>query len=246
MSYFSSGNVKVFPSSYRTQYASGKFTSEENLTSIVKALAGKDSFVVGFTPTGGSTAKGVLKVVIDGYYFEITDFEVSGTKTLYIRKDAGYLVNFGDATRNLDATAGFTGISDTAGTSGEYYSLQVCKDSRIINLGYIDALCDSDGNWIDISNLIITNDGKIDPSSIDFNSIQNYIYVAKFIAEGATQLGEWSSGTFSPYNKGGYNGGVTTTIKFANGVPTESIKITYSTNQPSGTANNGDIWFIYQ
>ncbi|MBQ6627849.1 MAG: hypothetical protein IJH65_03360 [Methanobrevibacter sp.] len=49
-SYLNSNAVKVFPSSLRSaqngDQSSGKYTSEKNLTGIIKTLANKDSFII--------------------------------------------------------------------------------------------------------------------------------------------------------------------------------------------------------
>lgn len=68
--FYPSSNVAVFPSAYRQFNRSGKFTSEQNFTNMIKALAGKDSFVVDIITRDNED---YLAVVIDGYYFEIKD-----------------------------------------------------------------------------------------------------------------------------------------------------------------------------
>ena len=64
MSYIQSDHVKVFPSTYRTEYLQGKYTSEENFVNIINSITDIKSYVLDWTFP-------VLKVVINGYYFEI-------------------------------------------------------------------------------------------------------------------------------------------------------------------------------
>ena len=182
--FFITKNASVFPSTYRIANAAGRYTSEQNFTNLVKSLSKKDSFVV-------SWLNNVLKVVIDGYYFEIKEYskQSSGPLSIGTNKVNDYLMNVESGGTQLDEGSLFKGCyyDSTKPSSGSY--LQVLDaDGNIINQGYIDALCDSNGNWINISNLVITDDGKIDVSSIDFSTLTEYLYIAKFIAEGATKL----------------------------------------------------------
>ena len=64
-SFFQTNLVNVFPSAYRTANAGGRFTSETNITSAIRAVCELDSFVAGLE-------NDILSVVIHGYYFEIS------------------------------------------------------------------------------------------------------------------------------------------------------------------------------
>lgn len=66
--YFESTQVlKVFPSAYRKFDGGSKFTSEKNITNLIKSLAGgKGSFTI--KDTNNTTT---FPIVVDGYYFEL-------------------------------------------------------------------------------------------------------------------------------------------------------------------------------
>ena len=219
---FNSNNIKVFPSAYRTYNPGGKYTSEQNITNMIKALADKDSFVVDFINTSVTLPyRGILKVVVDGYYFEISDFELSGNQYLSIRVENGYLVDYSNATTTLDTGGIFTGL-DHSTSSG---MLQVCKDGKIINKGFIRELIDSEGNWIDLSNITIVNN-KIDPKSINFDK---FVYIANLLSQYATLLGTSENGAFKGYSVG--TGGKKL-IYFNNGMPEESTSTVGSATNP--------------
>jgi len=57
-------NVTVFPTTYRTKFLSGKYTSEQNFVNILNSITDYNSYVLDYRNS-------VLKVVIHGYYFEI-------------------------------------------------------------------------------------------------------------------------------------------------------------------------------
>ena len=49
--YLSSDKVNVFPASLRTYNGYGKYTTEFNLTGIVKSVVDKDSYIISRSPT---------------------------------------------------------------------------------------------------------------------------------------------------------------------------------------------------
>ena len=117
MAYYKSTDVLAFPTTYRIYNVGGKYTSELNITNMLKAFIAGKSFVIdeskapsGYTPTS-------LKVVINGYYFEIAfsafpDGKVPANLYLGIKVDAsGYLVNIGDSSVNLDVNSDFTALA---------------------------------------------------------------------------------------------------------------------------------------
>lgn len=191
MAHFTTDKVIVFPSAYRGQNASSasKYTSEQNITNLIKSMISNDdgSFVVGYTSSG------VLKVIISGYYFEITISDISSYDNLWlwIKLNANYLVNTDNDTINLDVSGDFTGLaySDTEPSSYSY-KLQVKKDGKFVNNGYIKELSDGDGNWINVETLnkiadLLTPDGLIDPNKIDWDELSDILPI---FVTGATKL----------------------------------------------------------
>jgi hypothetical protein len=152
---YASGNVKVFPSTYRKLYPQGKYTSENNFVNILNSLTDIDSYVI-------SADNDTLKVVIHGYYFEISNFKGNDNNWINIwlgiciESGNNALVNYStqkvaDLTQitedekeslyTLDDDNGFTGLiwSDGKPTSNSnnyytYYFLQVSDEKgNIIN-----------------------------------------------------------------------------------------------------------------
>ena len=133
-----SNNVFIFPCVSRSSDSKyelkSKLMSEENVTNILKSIADKKSFVLSY-------ADGVLKFVLDGYYFELSEFNLSGNKYAYISyKDNsdsnGFKLINGD---DIDGT--FSGlkiqstISNPNDVDGEDY-LTLCVNGQIPNSSF--------------------------------------------------------------------------------------------------------------
>ena len=230
--FYHSSNVAVFPSAYRQFNRSGKFTSEQNFTNMIKALAGKDSFVVDIITRNNED---YLAVVIDGYYFEIKDNwqSLPQSLVLYIRVDNGYLVKVDDGTTILDSGSNFVALS-TKEISGHTAKLEVVRDGKLVNKGYISDLCDSKtGNWINLSSIFNYNNDNtysINPAAI---KLLEKTYIENLIAQYATKLvkkegNEWKDLTV------GTNGQL---IKFENGVPVAQNVNIGATNKPVYVSN---------
>lgn len=167
--YVQSQNIKVFPCAYRGYYEEptegatnptykiinpeARTTSEYSfVNSYHKLSATKESYVISWTPSTVGSSNGILKFVIGGYYFEITnctleDFittenDTTVSKTFYINiQNNGnipgqYLGSFENNARWLDIDTGnennlehfyFTGLkistSDISSDAGVVYSL---------------------------------------------------------------------------------------------------------------------------
>lgn len=221
--FYSSGNVRVFPSAYRgiNASAAGKFTSEWNITNILKAISTDDSFVVDFSGTA-STA-GTLKVVIGGYYFEVDNLKMPSSGDLWLGihvPNTNYLSNYDDNSTKLDDNNYFTGLA--------YFSSEPAKDktlfprvkvwdgatAKLCSTGYIKALTDPLGNWFNISTLLTPN-GYIDGTKIDFTTITGYLDI---IVRGAIKIVDTNGVGRSAGNSGD------TLIYFDNGELKESKK----------------------
>ena len=138
MANYSTTNVKVFPSTYRKQIPQGKYTSEYNFVNILNSLTDIDSYVI-------SADNGVLKVVIHGYYFEISNFVLEQNLNLWlgIKIESGNnaLVNYSKTSiDDLDSNNSFTGLEyftsePSNETTDKYtcYYLRVAEDGNIIN-----------------------------------------------------------------------------------------------------------------
>ena len=152
---YASSNVKVFPSTYRKLYPQGKYTSENNFVNILNSLTDIDSYVI-------SADNDILKVVIHGYYFEISNFKGNDNNWnnmwlgICIESGNNALVNYStqkvaDLTQitedekeslyTLDDDTYFTGLIWSEGKPNNdlsnyytYYFLQVSDDKgNIIN-----------------------------------------------------------------------------------------------------------------
>lgn len=90
MAYFNSKKIKVFPCAYRSAECDPEARSmtEYGLTHLYGTPSkGQESFIVSWDNTGTEN-EGLLKCVIGGYYFEISDVKIadfSGGKTLCIK-----------------------------------------------------------------------------------------------------------------------------------------------------------------
>lgn len=215
--FYPSSNVAVFPSAYRQFNRSGKFTSEQNFTNMIKALAGKDSFVVDLIERNNED---YLAVVIDGYYFEIKDNwqSLPQSLVLYIRVDNGYLVKVDDGTTTLDSGSNFVALAHGS-ASGYTAELEVVRDGKLVNKGYIPDLCDSKtGNWINLSSIFNYNNDDDNTYSINPTAIKllEKTYIENLIAQYATKLVKKEGNEWKDLNVGTTNGQL---IKFENGVP---------------------------
>lgn len=148
MSYIQSGNINVFPTTYRTQYLEGKYTSENNFVNILNSLTDIDSYVLGDIDDNGSWQSPWLRVVIHGYYFEIRMSSLSANMWLGIKVERGAvhsnaLVNFSDSSTTMDENNEFKGLSmEISATEPsypesdyyDYYWLNVTdKNGKIVN-----------------------------------------------------------------------------------------------------------------
>ena len=103
-------NVKMFPSALRRGFDS-VFTSEDNITGIVRAVTDKDSYII---KLDNSTP---VKFVIHGYYFELTNRSIAdftGDKWAAIKLDSSNrLVRYSNGSTVLDENGEFEGLDIT-------------------------------------------------------------------------------------------------------------------------------------
>lgn len=129
MAYFASDKIKVFPCAYRSaEYdPAARSMTEYGLTHLYGTPSkSQESFIVSWD-NPDTENKGLLKCVIGGYYFEISDAKIANLagKTLYIKtakipeaqanenSDAvktTVLVSFTDNNTALDVNGEFTGL----------------------------------------------------------------------------------------------------------------------------------------
>ena len=258
--YYKSDSVLAFPVTYRAYNVGGKYTSETNITNLLKAFIKNKSFVI------DDVSDNVLKVVIGGYYFEIafSAFQNSKVPTdlyLGIKISNGYLVNFADNTITLDDGTNFKALAGNIGSkpAGCTYSLRVTdSNGNLMNTGFIPSIVDpTTGIWYDFTNIfkILTADGKIDPTYID-KSIAAYfplftVGAAEKLVYNVTVNPTTGKVNSTPYNvgqKGKVESGniVEKWIYFEGGKPVAGNRITISTSQPGSYTGiqQGDIWFI--
>lgn len=148
MAYIKSNNISVFPSALRAaengNYASGKYTSEPNLTGIIKTIADRDSFIIRWDIDEENTENNIAEFVINGYYFRISGVDLptptGGDSNLYasIRLDsADRLCRADDSGYTyLDDNSNFIGvvfggseINDTSDTTA--YNLKIYENNSL-------------------------------------------------------------------------------------------------------------------
>ena len=143
--YFTSSNISVFPSAYRTTDTKGKYNSEYNFVNIINSIVDKDCYVL--STEESLDEDHTLRVVLHGYYFEIASFtKPSGNLWLAIKTEKNYgnaLVNFDSTAVDhtaLDSGSNFMGlrqstsaISAVVDTDYSIYSLQVVENGSLIN-----------------------------------------------------------------------------------------------------------------
>lgn len=215
--YFESTQVlKVFPSAYRVFDGGSKFTSEKNITNLIKSLAGgKGSFTV--KDENNTTT---FPIVVEGYYFEldwnavIAAAGADGNLWVKINVQQDYLLSF-STTTTLDDSNGFTALQYTTNPDSDSW-FQILQDGMPANTGYISELVDDRGNWIDITQIFdITYDDSgnqivtIKEDALNFN---NKTYVENLISQYATALTD-NNGTLVE------EGSKTKPVYFENGVP---------------------------
>lgn len=140
MNYIPSEKVTVFPSSLRSAQngdrASGKYTSEENLTGMIRTLANKDSFIISW-PDNISESN-PAEFVINGYYFKITDTpQLTNTLFAGIKLDnAKRLSSLDGNETQLDPGSNFIGLGFQDSNSGFDYYLQILDGGNVVTKNF--------------------------------------------------------------------------------------------------------------
>lgn len=138
--FIDSGNIRLFPSAFRTgEYSSGKFTSEPNLTGILRSIADKDSFIISWGEPGDN-GKTITELVIYGYYFRIVNFAPFGSGNENLWAEIAL-----DSSGRLVTTEGFVTLDDNTIFKGLRISNGTRGSSPDITYKYLD-LTDSNGN----------------------------------------------------------------------------------------------------
>lgn len=242
--YFESTQVlKVFPSAYRVFDGGSKFTSEKNITNLIKSLAGgKGSFTI--KDDNNTTT---FPIVVDGYYFELDWNAVisaagpAGNLWVKINVQQDYLLSF-STTTTLDDSNGFTALQYTTNPDSDSW-FQILQDGMPVNTGYIPELVDDRGNWIDITQIFdVTYDGSgnqivtIKEGALKFD---NKTYVENLISQYATALSDSEGNKLD-------KGSTILPVYFSDGVPV--VMGPTGTNKNIGWNTSGDsgikpIWF---
>lgn len=172
--YSVSGNVRVFPSTYRTDYPNGKFTSENNFVNIINSLTdnGKqiglptDGYVIDYVQD-----KQLFKFVIHGYYFEVENL-ISGVSSIpstglfahiRVNTNSNSLVNYDDSTPALDVSNQFTGV---------YFDDRSTSTSKQGTTVYTLLLAENKGGLISIPNKVRFVTDSVEYVS-DINSVEH-------------------------------------------------------------------------
>jgi len=121
-------SVEMFPSALRKTNDS-KFTSERNITGIIRAVTDNDSYIIKLDNTQG------IEFVVHGYYFNLSQkslSELGNNCVASIRLDSSYrLVSYSNGSTTLDDNSGFNGLylGSSPTTGPGYYSLQLTDSS---------------------------------------------------------------------------------------------------------------------
>ena len=141
--FFTTENVKMFPSAYRRTDTKGKYNSEENFTNIVNSVVDNDKYVLSY-----DNSTHLLRGVLHGYYFEISDFDLSGANrncwvAIRVEQGANALVDFDTSSvtpEQIDKNGNFTGLAvstsqfNVTDTSDyKYYQLHVANNGELLN-----------------------------------------------------------------------------------------------------------------
>lgn len=126
--YFLSNAVRVYPCAYRGNNIdpAAKYTTEHNITNAPVGLKHKNSYIVEASSTG-DTIK-VIKVVIGGYYFELTLGEgdsLANKKLVIEPKTIGGQEYLGAVLTNIDDDESLTLDDIDADGNSYFYGLKV-------------------------------------------------------------------------------------------------------------------------
>ena len=150
-SYYNSDQVAMFPSTYRSREWNSKYTSERNFVNIINSVVdAQDGYVL-------STEKSIrddrepLRIVLHGYYFEISDFVLDEDTSLYVAirvenkfQGSHALVAFGSGAADpkiIDGNDMFYGLTYSSehidnlenSTEYTYYQLHVAQGGRLLH-----------------------------------------------------------------------------------------------------------------
>ncbi len=245
--YFNSTYVTAFPTTYRIYNAGGKYTSELNITNMLKSFIQNKSFVI-------DKSDSILKVVINGYYFEISysafdQGNVPAYLYLGIRVENGYLVSNVDGSVNLDVGSEFTGLKYriNSAPTGCSHTLQVTgENGELVNTSFIPSIADpSTGNWYDFSKLIkLIIIGDDDNAYIDPRFIRQGIAVTfnDFTVGAAKRLVNDNGSNVNLGRKGIEQ----IYVYFSGGKPVAGNRTTIANRIPTSTdsGSQGDLWFV--
>ena len=112
----------------------GKLMSEENVTNIIKSITDENSYVINDDLDN-------LEFIIDGYYFKLSEYSLTGNKYAYItttNSSVGKLIVGDNSSTNV--FGGLT-ITDTIPDVENYLTL--CEDGKIPQISRIKFSCES-------------------------------------------------------------------------------------------------------
>lgn len=247
--YLNSDAVEAFPAALRTfSGTTGKYTTEDNLATIFRATAGKDSFTINRDP---------LEFVIHGHYFKIINTNGLSSKNLtaYIveNNSTKTLVNAeSNHSLELDVKSGeiykFQGLcfgeapADTAGYS--VHSLQITgAGGELINeIPRLSAITVGAGLSTNVSGGVITSTGAI---SLATTGVVSGTYQGiTFDAFGRATAAEDKGYQFGTVTKITAGSGLTTTADGTGGniTTTGTLYLTsvYGSSAHLGTTANAD------
>lgn len=123
--------INVFPCVSRTytsedmgenKILSAKLLSEKNITNIIKSVTDNSSFVIDYDGN-------IIKFILDGYYFEVEEFSLSGNKYVCLNMNNELL--HGDTSDNM-----FGGLEIYTSKPTDKSYLTLCESGKIPSSSY--------------------------------------------------------------------------------------------------------------
>lgn len=126
--------IEVFPSSNRKSKARSIYTSEDNLTGILRSITDKDSYIVSVGAINNNIIEN-LHCVIHGYYFEISELDLS-----VLSGDIFLNIIISNTDSNFPTLSSFEGELDTGGNDSVFKGLKVTSTEENVGTGTVYSL----------------------------------------------------------------------------------------------------------
>lgn len=183
--YINSSSVNVFPTALRTRIGTGKFTSEENITGIIRAVA-NNSYIISY-PSDENLYTGDWEFIIYGYYFGTSGVGLSTGNNIYaqikldnsgrlVAWDGSVILDDGDLFKALYITSDSPGVD-----VGNVHTLQLISNGVVnpealyeVNSDRVRFNLPGSGT-LDLQTQITSMEDNIDVIERDIDSIEDNI-----------------------------------------------------------------------